>query len=85
MSKHLPCPLHERPLAANGLQSYRYAGRLGFVMIGARNHDEALQEAQRSLTSEVAVLSQLQVWDGEQYAGIADEEASPDCERPRNF
>lgn len=53
---------HEKPLADPGLNSYRYAGRFGWVMIGARNEADALAEAARSVTGEVS-RENLQAWD----------------------
>lgn len=56
---------HEKPLAAPGLNSYRYAGRFGWVMIGARNEADALAEAARSISgqAEPAISRErLQVW-----------------------
>lgn len=64
--------VHDRPLAAGDLTSYRYKGPLGWVMIGAKNEAEALTEAKRSVEqpSEVTAES-LEAWDGEQYAPVA--------------
>lgn len=58
--------MHNKPLAANGLQSYRYRGRFGFVMIGARDDADALREAQRS-TADPVTADQLQRWTGTEY------------------
>ena len=44
---------YDRPCAAAGLTSYRYRGRYGWVMIGARDDHDAMREAARS-TSPVA-------------------------------
>lgn len=52
----------DRPLAAPGLTSYRYAGPLGWVMIGARDESDALREAARSIDGP-ADRDRLQVWD----------------------
>lgn len=52
----------DRPLAAYGLTSYRYAGRYGFVMIGATDDADALREAARSIDTP-PTLDKLQVWD----------------------
>lgn len=60
-------PTHDRPLAVKGLTSYRYRGAWGWIMIGAINHDDALSEAQRSLSHRTATLDNLQVWDGSTY------------------
>jgi len=63
---------HNKPCAAPGLTSFRYAGLYGFVMIGAKNASEALGEAARSITGEPD-LSRLQVWDATagEYVSIA--------------
>lgn len=60
-----PLDLTDRPLAAPGLTSYRCAGRYGWIMIGAKDHAEALQEARRTCPD--ALPQDLQVWDGTQY------------------
>jgi hypothetical protein len=44
----------KKPMAAEGLNSYRYQGRYGHIMIGAKDHDDALREAQRSTRDKVA-------------------------------
>ena len=59
--------LHDKPLAAHGLTSYRYQGRYGFIMIGARDDEDALREAQRSLTWGKATPDKLERWNGKQY------------------
>jgi hypothetical protein len=58
-----PC---DKPMAAAGLISYRYKGRYGWIMIGAKDHADALNEAQRS-TSDKVSQANLQVWNGTQY------------------
>lgn len=50
-----------------GLTSYRYRGNYGWIMIGANSHDEALREANRSLSTKDAQIDKLQVWNGVQY------------------
>lgn len=55
-----------RPMAAPGLQSYRYAGRNGWIMIGAKDNAAALKKAQESTTETVAE-ERLQRWDGKAY------------------
>jgi len=52
----------ERPCAAAGLTSYRYAGRYGYIMIGATSTQDALNEADRSLTHCVATVERLEIW-----------------------
>ena len=44
---------HNKPLAANGLKSYRYKGRYGFCMIGAKDKADALREAARSTSDKI--------------------------------
>lgn len=57
---------HNRPLAASGLTSYRYRGRYGWIMIGARDHDDAMVEATRSTPGPLSPDA-LEVWDGSRY------------------
>ena len=52
----------EKPMAAEGLNSYRYQGRYGHIMIGAKDHDDALREAQRSTRDKVE-HKHLESWD----------------------
>lgn len=59
----------DKPLAASGLTSYRYRGRYGFIMIGAKDDTDALNEASRS-TSETLSLSRLEVWNGAAYVPV---------------
>ncbi len=40
--------VHDKPLAAEGLKSYRLKGPYGHIMIGAKDHDDAMREAARS-------------------------------------
>lgn len=54
-----------KPLAAAGRTSYRCRGRFGWIMIGARDVDDAMCEARRS--SAFALRENLQVWDGKHY------------------
>ena len=55
-----------RPLAAPGLTSYRYAGRYGWIMIGAHDDQDALRQAQRS-TDDQVTPDRLQRWTGSEY------------------
>jgi hypothetical protein len=58
----------DKPCAAYGLTSYRYAGRYGWIMIGAKDDADALREAARS-TDNVSP-EKLQVWNGAGYVEI---------------
>lgn len=62
---------HDKPVAAHGLISYRYKGRYGWIMIGAKDDNDALREAQRS-TSDKVTMENLQVWKGLQYENLQD-------------
>jgi hypothetical protein len=62
--------LCDKPLAAHGLISYRYSGRYGWIMIGAKDDDDALVQAQRSTRDQV-IKSNLQIWDKTEYKGVA--------------
>lgn len=53
---------HNRPCAVAGLTSYRYRGRYGFVMIGARDDDDAIREAGRSIDGPPDP-TRLELWD----------------------
>ena len=67
----LPFPCDDfvnQPCAAKGLTSYRCRGRYGWIMIGARDHDDALIQARRS--SAAAERSDLEVWNGTTYVPI---------------
>ena len=55
----------DRPCAAAGLVSYRYNGPFGFIMIGAKNIGDAMNEANRSLTGARAVMEHLEIWNTE--------------------
>ena len=57
---------HDKPCAAHGLTSYRYRGRYGWIMIGARDDADALREAARS-SSDAINRANLQIWNGTEY------------------
>jgi hypothetical protein len=57
---------HDRPYAAKGFTSYRCKTPYGYVMIGAKDHDDAMRESQRS--SGHCKRKDLEVWDGSRYA-----------------
>lgn len=54
-------PVYESPCAMPGLTSFRYRGAYGWVMIGAKNIEDALKEASRSIGKE-ADVDNLQVY-----------------------
>jgi hypothetical protein len=54
--------VHDRPLAAPGLKSYRYRGRYGWIMVGALDDHDALREASRS-TDQAVAIDRLERWD----------------------
>jgi len=56
---------HDRPYASNGLTSYRCKTQYGWVMIGAKDHDDAMKESKRS--SNFCKREDLEVWDGNRY------------------
>lgn len=55
----------DKPLAAKGLTSYRCKGAFGWIMIGAKDCDDAMREALRS--SKHAMRETLEVFDGLKY------------------
>ena len=59
---------NNKPLAAKGLTSYRCRGRFGWIMIGAKNDDDAYREALRSC--EVARREDLQIWNDRSAAYV---------------
>lgn len=57
--------IHDRPLAAPGLTSYRLKGRYDWIMIGATDHEDAMREARRSTPD--PKRENLEIWNGERY------------------
>jgi hypothetical protein len=57
------------PMASNGLITYRYRGRYGFIYIGARTDTEALIEAQRS-TDDTVTPDRLERHNGHHFVGV---------------
>jgi len=53
--------MQDRPLADKGLKSYRLKGRYGHIMIGAKDHDDAMREAARS--TDDPKRENLEEWD----------------------
>jgi len=66
MTQHIT----DKPLAVEGLISYRYQGNYGFIMIGATDHNDALNEANRSLSYGKANIDKLQVYKDNKYINI---------------
>jgi hypothetical protein len=56
----------DRPMAAQGLRSYRARGRFGVIMIGARDDAEAMREALRSTDKPEG----LERWTGVAFAPV---------------
>lgn len=65
-------PLEDRPLASRGLTSYRAKGAYGWIMIGARNDREAMNEARRSTSNP----TNLEVWNDTRYVPVNGTTAS---------
>ena len=60
---------HDKPMAADGLISYRYKGRYGWIMIGASTDTDALSQAQLS-ASDLVTPDRLERWNGHRYTGV---------------
>jgi hypothetical protein len=58
----------DRPCAAHGLTAYRLQGPLGWIMIGATDHADAMREARRSTPA--PRLEALEVWNGSRYVRV---------------
>lgn len=56
------------PMAAPGLISYRALARYGFIMIGAKDDQDAYREALRS--TDAQYIKTLERWNGESYIPI---------------
>jgi hypothetical protein len=61
----------DMPLAVRGLNSYRYAGRFGWVMIGAFDDGDALVQAARSVRPDAPTRDRLERWDGTRYVAVS--------------
>ena len=61
--------MNNHPMAANGLITYRYRGRYGFIYIGASTDTEALSEAQRS-TDDTVTFDRLERFNGQHFVGV---------------
>lgn len=73
--KKKPAPVADKPTAAPGLTSYRYNnGDKGHVMIGAKDQDDAMREAMRSVTGGSVTVGNLEVWNGDKYVPVDQNE-----------
>ncbi len=61
--------MSNHPMASNGLITYRYRGRYGFIYIGASTDTEALSEAQRS-TDDKVTPDRLERYNGRRFVGV---------------
>ena len=61
--------MSNHPMASNGLITYRYHGRYGFIYIGASTDTEALLEAQRS-TDDKVTPDRLERYNGQHFVGV---------------
>jgi hypothetical protein len=71
--------MHDRPMAAAGLISYRCRGRYGWIMIGALDNADAVREAKRSTDKDIG-YSDIEVWNGTRYVA-----AEPHCAHHKGF
>lgn len=62
----MPVEIHNKPLASEGLTSYRAKGRYGYIMIGAIDNEDAWREARRSTNKP----THLEIWAREKYVPI---------------
>lgn len=60
--------IYDKLLAAQGLKSYRAKGRYGYIMIGARDDEDAYREALRS--SPDVKRDDLEAWSGTVYLPV---------------
>lgn len=61
--------LYDKQFAAHGLISYRYKGHYGFIMIGAKDDTDAINQAKRSSSYPVSI-DKLEVWKGGKYQPV---------------
>lgn len=69
MSNSKGSTMSTHPMASNGLITYRYRGRYGFIYIGASTDTEALSEAQRS-TDDKVTPERLERHNGQHFVGV---------------
>lgn len=70
----------ERPCAAAGLESFRYRGPFGWIMIGAKDTADALKEAARS-TDAAIEPGKLERWNGKAYESATAARPTFVCKR----
>jgi hypothetical protein len=80
IARHLATDTANKPMAIAGLISYRAACPFGWIMIGARDDDDALVQARRSRAS--VQPEDIQVWDGQQYVACVPEQPEFIREKP---
>jgi hypothetical protein len=61
--------MSNHPMASNGLITYRYRGRYGFIYIGATTDTEALSEVQRS-TDDTVTPERLERFNGHYFQEV---------------
>lgn len=66
----MPNEFWNRPCASKGLISYRYPSAYSWIMIGATDHEDAIREANRSLTWGSARMDRLEIWDASKQAYV---------------
>lgn len=66
----MPNEFWNRPCASKGWISYRYPSAHSWIMIGAKDHDEALREAQRSMWIGTATMDRLEIWSEPEQAYV---------------
>ena len=68
---------YDKPMALPPFKSYRYRlAHGGYVMIGAHDRLDALNEAARSLEGGRAVMDLLEEWDGTRYVAATANEGT---------
>ena len=54
--------IHNKPLAVVPFKSYRYKGKYSYIMIGATDIADALNEVKRSIWDKLPCQENLEVW-----------------------
>jgi hypothetical protein len=72
-----------KPLAAQGLTSYRYPSGYGdWIMIGANDIADAVREANRSLSRGFADVRKMQIWNANKYVSVVSVSICGVCDCP---